>query len=147
MAHVDLKGGRMHVSPTTIELDFPFLFNGERIEIQVADVAFCDTVFEPESDSLEGSNHADKVDLVLLTSSRRPTFNFALFRARPGFLPRIRPRARFTGVGHMYHRERRTPHDGYMLECLDVDYAARLLSDVGIENTARPYAWIRSRRT
>ena len=144
----DLAGGRLEASPGEIRLFFPCLFGEHVIVLSSAEIAYLDRLadgeFELGEERLAAGGEA--LEIVELSTRRNPLFNLAIFRAQPGLLPPVRLRARLTVRGFLYHRGRRKPHDGYLLECLDAERAVRMLTNSGVQRTDTPYVWARARR-
>jgi hypothetical protein len=139
------RGVAISVSDTAVELFVPRLFGDRPIRLRTDATAVCrpDEIVEPVWD--EGARRPPPLQVAdLALPSDRPSL--LLVSARPLLHPPVRPRARFTTMGFIYHRSRHHLSDGFRFPCPDTDAVVNTLAGHGVQQTRAPYAWVAARR-
>lgn len=135
------KGVWMSISGRSIELLVPRLFADRPITLSTDEVAVC----RPEQIDEPGVPGQPPLDIASLGKGRRRV-NLLLVLSRPMNFPPVRPRARISPEGFLFHQARDRPHDGYYFHCPDPDRVIELLTRHGVELTQAPHAWAVARR-
>jgi hypothetical protein len=103
------NGVSMSVSDEAVELFVPRLFGDRPITLAPAELVVTLAEELDEPDEIPGLTRLAMVPL----SKGRKLSNLLLVRAHPGYFPPLRPRARLTVEGLLFHGGRDDPHDGY----------------------------------
>jgi hypothetical protein len=136
------NGVSMSVSDEAVELFVPRLFGDRPITLAPAELVVTLVEEHDEPDEIPGLTRLAMVPL----SKGRKLSNLLLVRAHPGYFPPLRPRARLTVEGLLFHGGRDDPHDGYYFHADDPHRVAELLTDHGVERTPTPGTWAAARR-
>lgn len=131
----------MAVSSGVVEVFVPRLFGDQPLSLSPAELAisWAQEIDEP---AVPG---AEPLAVALLMKKHGP-LNLLLVHSEPMLFPPVRPRARLTVEGLLFHGNRHRPHDGFAFFADDPDRTIELLTRHGVEATHAPGDWVAAQR-